>query len=160
MPRLDSPLPAERRLSAAGRRLTRLGLASSAAVAIGFGVGYFPRALSRLDDAASSNGALSFSDREIAGGNSIVVDQQAAYQARALIPPHASYRVVTGPHLRNASSLTQSFVASWFTYFLMPRRPAADASWVVCYGCEASALGERYDVVWQDKDGISIGQVR
>jgi hypothetical protein len=122
------------------------------------GVNYV-KAVSELGDAASTNSALSFDDREIAGGNSIVVDQRAPYEARALIPPDSTYRVVVGKRLLDQTPLTEQFVATWLTYFLMPRRPAQDARWVICYGCDASALGDHYQPIWQDREGISIGRL-
>jgi len=125
-----------------------------------FGLVYFVKALTRLNDVATANDTLSFSDREIAAGNSIVVDQQAAYQARALIPHSESYRVVTGETVKDATPLTLPFVESWYRYFLMPRRPAADARWIVCYACDVSKLGGPYSVIWRDKNGISIGRLR
>ena len=120
---------------------------------------YLPRAVSDLGDVASNNAALSYSDREIAGGNGIVVDQEAAYQARALIPAHARYRVVTGSGVKGATNLTPLFVDAWFRTFLMPRRPASDAHWVICYACDLAKLGGRYSVVWQNGGGISIGRL-
>jgi hypothetical protein len=117
---------------------------------------YYAKALSHLDHRAESNSALSFSDREIAGGNSAVIDQEAAYEAIALIPSSDTYRVVTGERLRNATPLTLSFVDGWFKYFLMPRRPAADAHWTICYGCDLSALVPPGRVRWRDANRISI----
>jgi hypothetical protein len=149
-----------RRLSALARRLGRAALVASVVVAAGFGIGYYAQALSHLGDTASSNSRLSYADREIGGGNSIVVDQEAAYEARGLIPPLAHYRVVTGGRLKNASSLTGSFVDGWYRSFLIPRRPSPTARWVVCYGCDTGALGGSYVVRWQDDNGISIGEVR
>jgi hypothetical protein len=127
---------------------------------LGIGAVYYGKALARLDATADKNSALSFSDREVAGGNSIIVNQEAAYEARALIPPTEHYRVRTGPRLRNATALTATYVESWYRYFLMPRRPAADARWIICYGCDLAELGPRYDVRWRDSNGISIGHLR
>ena len=108
---------------------------------------------------ASRIAGFSFADREIAGGNSIVVDQVAAYAARGLIPRDATYRVVVGPKLTEQTSLTVPAISAWLTYFLMPRRPAGDASWVVCYGCDTQKLGAGFVRLWQDDVGISIGRV-
>ena len=135
-------------------------MAAAVVVATGFGLGYYAQALSHLGDTASANSRLSYEDREIGGGNSIVVDQEAAYEARGLIPPSAHYRVVTGGRLRNATSLTGSFVDGWYRSFLIPRRRSPTASWVICYGCDIGALGGAYTVRWQDANGISIGEVR
>ncbi len=140
-------------------RLAQLLVVLVLVVSSGLGLVYFAKAISHLDDKAKANSDLSYSDREIAGGNSIVVDQQAVYQARALIPRAATYRVVTGPTVKDATTLTLPYVGRWLRYFLMPRRPAADAHWIVCYGCDVSALGGPYTVLWRDKNGISIGRL-
>lgn len=139
-------------------RLVAAGVAVAAS--IGFGTVYFVKALLDLDEATTANSVLSYDDREIAGGNSILVSQDAAYEARALIPPEATYRVRAGFLLRNAKPLTSTYVESWFRYFLMPRRPAEEARWIICYGCDASELGPSYDVRWHDDNGISVGRLR
>jgi hypothetical protein len=123
------------------------------------GLGYFAKGLSDLDDGAAANSELSFSDREFGGGNGVVLDQQAAYAAEALIPAHATYRLLTGSGLKEPTSLTLAFVDSWFRYFLMPRRPADDARWLICYGCDTSQFGGKYTPRWQDDRGISIGRL-
>ena len=135
----------------------RLLVAAAIALALVVGLLYFAKALSKLNGTATANSELSFADREVGGGNSIVVDQDAAYEARALIPPRSTYRVVTGSLLRNATPLTMAYIAGWFTYFLMPRRPAPSAKWVICYGCDTSSLGAPFTPRWHDDNGISIG---
>jgi hypothetical protein len=124
------------------------------------GIVYFVKGMSDIGRVAGSNAALSYADRDIAGGNGIILDQQAAYEARAIIPRDGKYRVVTGSALVNPTSLTLLFVDAWFRYFLMPRRPAANAPWVICYGCDVSKLGGTYTVRWRDDSGISIGALR
>jgi hypothetical protein len=128
-------------------------------VSAGVAAVYLVKGLAKLDDTADGNSALSYADREIAGGNSILIDQEAAYEARALIPAKETYRVRVGPGLRHATSLTSTYVESWFTYFLMPRRPAADARWIICYGCDRAELGPSFDERWHDDNGISIGRL-
>jgi len=118
---------------------------------------YYAKSLARLDDRADANSELSFSDRLVAGGNSVVVNQEAATEADALIPRTETFRVRVGPRLRNAQALTSVYVESWYRYFLLPRRPAADARWIICYGCDTSELGN-YVVRWHDRNGISIGR--
>jgi hypothetical protein len=150
---------------ASARRRVRNDVASSLvaiciAVALGVGALYYYKALSQLGDTASSNASLTFDDREIAGGNSVIVDQAAAYEARSLIPVSATYRLVVGRKLRKQTELTENNVEGWFRYFLMPRRPRLDARWIICYGCDTSALGGVYAVRWKDDIGISIGQLR
>jgi hypothetical protein len=118
---------------------------------------FYAKAIAHLGDRADANSALSFSDREIAGGNSIVVDQAAANEAQILIPKTQTFRVRVGPGLREPTPLTSVFVESWYRYFLMPRRPADDARWIICYGCDTSELGG-YTPRWRDDRGISIGR--
>lgn len=119
-----------------------------------------PLAIQSQGGKASRSGGLSYADREIAGGNSIVVDQVAAYAARGLIPVDATYRVVTGPKLTDQTTLTVPAISSWLTYFLMPRRSAGGAAWVVCYGCDTQRLGGTFESLWHDDVGISIGRMR
>jgi hypothetical protein len=129
-------------------------------VAAAFAAVYFVEALSDFDHAANKNSALSFDDREVAGGHSIIINQEAAYEARVLIPRTATYRLRTGAGLRNATPLTANYVESWFRYFLMPRRPSNDANWIICYGCDTTELRPSYNVRWRDSNGISIGRLR
>ena len=138
--------------------VARIGVAFCLGAAIAVAAVYYVKAIDQLDDIASSNSALAYDDREIAGGNSIIVDQTAAYEARGLIPVAASYRFVFGDGLRTKTSLTETFAESWFRYFLMPRRLRADARWVICYGCDTTDLSGDYHVRWKDEEGISIGQ--
>jgi hypothetical protein len=141
------------------RGIARLAAASCAAVAVAVLLYEIPHTVDSLGDDASRNASLSFADREIAGGNSVLVDQIAAYEARALIPEHDAFRVVTGPNLTETTSLTLQAVSPWLDYFLMPRRQSGAAPWVVCYGCDTARLGGTYHVLWQDDKGISIGNV-
>ena len=45
---------------------------------------------------ADGNAAMSYADREFAGGNAVVADQGGLYWARGLIPEDASYSVSVG----------------------------------------------------------------
>ena len=137
--------------------VARLGAALVVAVTVAFALGYLPRALDRLGERARRDAALSYVDRDIGGGNSILPDQPAAYEARLLIPERDRYRVVVGPHLARSTPLTSAFADDWLIYFLMPRRPSPTATWIVCVGCDVSQLGGGYHVLWQDDIGISIG---
>jgi hypothetical protein len=138
----------------------RLGVMLCVATAICVGLIYYAKALRQLGNTASSNSALAYDDRELAGGNSVIVDQAAAYEARALIPVGTAYRFAIGPGLRNRTDLTEKYAGDWFRYFLMPRRQRPDAGWVICYGCDPTTLGASYEAQWHDADGISIGRLR
>jgi hypothetical protein len=140
--------------------VARVGVASCLAAAVAIGAVYYVKALDQLGDTASSNSSLAYDDREIAGGNSIIVDQTAAYEARGLIPVTSSYRLVVGDRLREKTELTTTFAEGWFRYFLMPRRARPDALWVICYGCDTKSLDGAFELRWKDQKGISIGRLQ
>jgi hypothetical protein len=117
-----------------------------------------PHALARLGTLAGDSNRLDYGDREVAGGNGIVSNQAALYATRQVIPAGAAYRVVTGPHLRDATSLTVSFAPLYYGYFLMPRRQSEQAHWIVCVGCDLHATSPAARVVWSDGRGISIAR--
>ena len=137
----------------------RVGVVFLVATALAAVVVTYPSLLRELGDDAAKNSALSYADREIAGGNGIVVDQGAVYAARSLIPKGARYHVAIGPDYVG-DELTRDHVASYYRYFLLPRRPAEEASWIVCYGCDRSAYGDLAEVVWSDDEGVSILEIR
>lgn len=118
----------------------------------------YPGVLRDLGDEAERNSAQSYSDREIAGGNGIVVEQAAVYEALALIPEDASYHVAVGPDYVG-EELTRDHVAGYYRYFLMPRRPAEAAPWVICYGCDLAEYGPDADVLWRGDEDVSIVRV-
>jgi hypothetical protein len=114
----------------------------------------YPQAISDLTNTARTNAAQSFADREIAGGNSVIPDQQLLYQARARIPRGAAYEVVVGDPVEGWSDLTRDHAGGFARYFLMPRRPSVGAPWVLCLNC-----GFQQDVgetVWAGEDAVSI----
>jgi hypothetical protein len=150
--RLDDPLP---RL----RRLARLGVVLCVAVALSFGLVYFVKAVDRLGVESAGNAALNFDDREFAGGNGLVVANDALYEARALIPEDEAYRIVPGPHVEGATELTETYIDQFARYFLMPRRPAAEARWILCYGCDPASLDESFEVVWRNDRGMLLGRL-
>ena len=73
-----------------------------------------------------------------------------------LIPVDATYHVAVGPDYQGGSDLTRDNVAGYYRYFLLPRRPAEAAPWVICYGCDTTVYGSGAKVVWQDDEGVSI----
>ena len=138
--------------------IARLGVVLCAGVAVIFSAVYLWRAVDTLGDTAGRNAALNFDDREFAGGNSLVVDKRALYEARALIPEDGSYRVATGPGVEGATELTEPYIDQFARSFLMPRRPKPDASWILCYGCDVSELGPGVEVVWENGAGIALAR--
>ena len=119
----------------------------------------YSQAVRHLGEAAARNSALSYSDREIAGGNSVLPDQAAAYVARGLISKDETYHVAFGADYAGGTPLTRPFAESYYLYFLMPRRPSDDARWLICYGCDLAEYGDRAKVVWRGPDEVSIVRV-
>jgi hypothetical protein len=139
----------------------RIGVVLLVATATASVVVGYSRLLRELGDDASRNSALSYMDREIAGGNALVADQAAVYAARGLIPSDATYHVAVAPDYKGESELTQGHVASYYRYFLIPRRPVeGGAPWVICYGCDLTAYGPDAEVVWRGTgEDVSIVRV-
>lgn len=136
----------------------RIAVLACAAVALLVGsVGSIARIV-ELGDRAEANGARDWAEREFGGGNSLGADKEALYTARALIPPDAGYRLVVGDPIPDATELTALGLPDFTRHFLLPRRPAADAEWVICYGCDPAQLGG-YELVWDGGDGVSVGTV-
>ncbi len=138
------------------RRLARAGVAACVLVAIAFGLVQLVVSVGRLGDTAETNASANYDDREFAGGNSLVVDKRALYQARALIPEDGTYHVVAGPSVEGATELTEPYIDQYARYFLMPRRPDPEAEWIICYGCDRAGLERAAVVVWDGGNGISI----
>lgn len=141
------------------RVLARAGVVVCVAVAVAFGQLYFVRTVDRLGDTADTNASMNFDDREFAGGNSLVADKRALYEARALIPEDGSYHLVAGPGVEGATELTEPYIDQFARFFLMPRRPAVDSDWIVCYGCDRATIDRSAEVVWDGGTGISILRV-
>ena len=126
-------------------------MALCVAITLVVGLVYFAKAVDKLGTDATVNAEASTDDRELAGGISLGLVQEALAEARGLIPERAAYRLVVGPDATN--------IGQFARYFLMPRRPTADARWVLCYACDLSRLGDDLDVVWQDDTGIAVGRL-
>jgi hypothetical protein len=139
------------------RGIARLGVVLCVAVALGYGVVYWVKGVDRLHDDARSRAALSFDDREFAGGNALV-SNAPLYEARALIPEDETYRYVVGAGLEGEDATLAIQVGDYLRYFLMPRRRADDAPWVFCYRCEPAELGEGFEIVYRDEERILIGR--
>jgi hypothetical protein len=137
-------------------RISVVFLVATAAIAV---VVTYPGLVRESGDEASTNSAQTYIDRAVAGGNGLVADQEAVYAARALIPTDAAYHVAIAPDYTGGDELTQAHVASYFRYFLVPRRPAESAPWIVCYGCDLAEYGPDAEVLWRGDDNVSIVHV-
>lgn len=111
-----------------------------------------------LGKLAGESSRLDYADREIGGGNGVIIDQAALYEAQALIPARASYRMLVGSALQSPTPLSEPFAPIYFRYFLMPRRQAGDARWIVCFGCDLGKDAPGATKLWEDGRGISIAR--
>lgn len=134
--------------------LPRLAVLGCVALATTASLIRYPQALAELNRTARDNAALTYSDREFAGGNSVVPDQEELYQARARIPRESSYEVAVGEPIEGWSELTKDHVVGFTMYFLQPRRPKSGAPWVICFNCDRSRYPGK--VVWENEDAVSI----
>ena len=135
--------------------MRRVGVLFCVIAVLAAAVTHYPSAISELNSGIAHNAALDYADREFAGGNSVVADQAALYEARSRIPLDGTYRVVTGETQPTFSDLTIPFIFSYATYFLLPRRPSPTGQWVLCYACDATRYPDG-KVVWKDDEGISL----
>lgn len=140
--------------------VVRIGVVLVVAVTAAAALARYPSLLRDLDQRADANSTLSYADREIAGGNGLVADQTAVYAARALIPEDETFNVVVASSFEAGTDETVQHVAGYYRYFLMPRRMAESAKWVICYACDRAEYGARARVVWEGSDDISILLIR
>ncbi len=133
----------------------RLGVLACIGVLLAALAAQYPEALRQADDEASRNAALSYEDREFAGGNSVVADQGGLYEARARIPEDGTYSVSMGAPVDGWTDLTAEFTPWFARYFLLPRREDPAAPWVLCYACDPTEH-PGFETVWTGDDGISL----
>jgi len=133
----------------------RLAVLVCVGIVIGAIALQYPDAIGEAVADADRNAALSYADREFAGGNSVVADQGGLYELRGRLPPDGTYSVSVGPPVEGWTDLTAPFIPWFARTFLLPRRQVADAPWVLCYACDP---GDHpgLETVWTGSDGISL----
>lgn len=112
----------------------------------------YPQALADANRAARANARLDYLDRELGGGNSVLPDQSIAVEARARIAAGETFHVAVGGPREGWSELaTPAAIDTYMRYLLLPRRPGADAPWVLCFACDRTAY-HGAATVWEDED--------
>ena len=138
----------------------RTGVALCVAAAVVLFVARLDEALGLFDFRADENASLAYLERVYADGG-IVLSRDVVEEAIARMPRDASYRVVVGRRLTEEHRFTRVVVADFLRYFLLPRRQVAGpAEWVFCYGCDQSALGDRFVVLADAGNGVLFGRIR
>lgn len=136
--------------------MPRLVVAFCVAVTVGAVVVLYPQAFSDANETARANAALDHLDREIGGGNSVLPDPTIVVDARGRIPPDGTFAIDVGePQAAWGELATPDAIATFLRSFLLPRREAADAPWVLCFACDPAAHPGA-ETVWEDEEGLSI----
>ncbi len=133
----------------------RLGVLFVVGLAIAAAIRHYPGEIRALGETADANASLSYADRDVAGGNSVMPEQHAVYEIRGRIPAGDTYRVVVGPRQEGWTDLTEGSAEPFMRYWLMPRRPAADARWIVCVGCDPAAFPGAAEE-WSGEGGVRL----
>jgi hypothetical protein len=115
----------------------------------------YPDAFREANESARANARLDLLDREFGGGNSVIPDQGLLVEARGRIPEDGTFAVAVGERQPGWTDLTATFAETYSRFFLLPRRAAGDAPWILCFACDRSAYPGA-EVVWEGDDGLSI----
>jgi hypothetical protein len=115
----------------------------------------YPEAFRDANRSARANAALDVLDLQSGGGNSVIPDQRLLFEARGLIPRDGTFAVALGPRQEGWTDLTATYAETFLRSFLLPRRAAGDAPWILCFACDRGTYpGAR--VAWEGDDGLSI----
>jgi hypothetical protein len=139
--------------------MIRLGVVVCVAAAGLTAAGRLDDTIAVFDFQADANAERTFNERTypaspwVAGSSTVLED------ARLWIPDDAKYRVVHGPKF---NTVQYSGYGRYFLLgLLLPRRQtdSRSARWVFCYGCDASTLGPRFEVLSGSGDGFLFGRM-
>ena len=128
-----------------------------AAVALTAAAWRVPVTALHLGRLATASSDLTFPIRDTAGGNGVIGDRAALYEARATIPEHASYRMIVGPNVHGLT-MEPDYVPLYYLTFLLPRHQSERAQWIVCFGCDLRSDAPGAQELWRDDYGISIAR--
>jgi hypothetical protein len=137
-------------------RLVAVGCVVAMLVAI---ADHFPDAFRAANRTARANASLDLLDRQVGGGNSVIPDQGFLVYARGLIPENETFTVAVGPKQEGWTDLTEGFAETYAKYFLLPRRAAVDAPWILCLACDRAAYPAAEEA-WSGEDGLAILRLR
>jgi hypothetical protein len=115
----------------------------------------YPDAFRDANDSARANAALDLIDRQMGGGNSVIPDQGLMIEARGRIPTDGTFAVAVGESQEAWTDLTATFAETYARYFLLPRRAAPGAPWVLCLACDRGAHPGA-EAVWEGDDGMAL----
>ena len=143
------------------RGIARLGVVLCTAVALGFGLVYFVKAVDRLGDDARGRtpprtSTIASSRVEMRSWWPIV----PLYEARALIPEDETYRVIAGPGVDGATELTRALhrpLRAATSSCHAARRPTRGGSSATAATARSSETG--FEILLEDEAGILVGRL-
>jgi hypothetical protein len=144
-----------RRWFSAGIATRRLVVAFCVAVILVALPVRYREAFHAANETARANARLDLVDRDVGAGNSVFPDQALLVEARGLIPRDESFAVAVGPPQPAWTALTAAGADLFLRSFLLPRRLAPDARWIVCVGCDRGDYPGA-DTVWEGEGGLSV----
>lgn len=121
-----------------------------------------PSAIRHANDQARTLKAMPKAERALLGARSADVDTRVFVEARHLIPPGATYAVITGPKVSVSTPSTYPAIAPFSRYYLLPRRQVQypqQAQWVLSFGGDLDRLGLRYARRVPVLDGVELAEV-
>ena len=101
-------------------------------------------------------------EREAAPARSIGVPEHVLPRAAALIPPGATFEVITGPEVEADSPFALAGIRSLAASELLPRRQTGDpatADWVLSYGGDLASLDLRFRRRLELAPGVVLAEV-
>jgi hypothetical protein len=155
---LEVPVRTARRAMA--QSAIRVGTVICVAVAGYVGAGRLDDTVAVFDFRADANAAATFRGRTYPASPWVAGNWKVMEDARLWMPDDASYRVVHGPLFKAADH--SGFGRYFLLGLLLPRRQteSESARWAFCYGCEASTLGPRFEVLSDSGNGFLFGRIR
>lgn len=139
--------------------IARTGVVVCVAMAAYVGASRLDDTIAVFDDLADRNAEATYFVRTYSDSSWVAGSPRVIDDARLWMPRDATYRVVRGPKFDYARS---SGYGGYFLLGLMlPRKQteSLSARWVFCYGCTASTLGPRFEVLSASSDGFLFGRV-
>jgi hypothetical protein len=147
---------------AEGRRgLARLGAAACAALTLVVGANrLFTEALPGQDHWASLNSSLGYTERTFPP-DEFIGSATVAEDARLWMPRTARYRLLVGEKYVSENSAWSWAAPHFLAGFLLPREQtdSASAPWIVCIGCDRSALGPSFETLSDGGNGVLFGRI-
>jgi hypothetical protein len=118
----------------------------------------------RVHDAAARNEGFTAQERRLVSAYGVDISREFLSAALRLLPPDATYAVVTGPNVQVSTPITLSALAPYAQSLLLPRRQRpffdSETEYVLCYGCDLAEqeAGGPIQVLWDGEPGLAIAR--